>query len=57
MGMPEDHPEVSEVVVELAEQQGKTRMTLTHIGVAKDSGGAAGWSKAIDKLAALIAGL
>ena len=55
MGMPADHPEITEVVVELTDQDGKTRMTMTHIGVPSDSGGAGGWAQAIDKMAALLA--
>ena len=54
MGMPAGHPEVTEVVVELSEQGGKTHMKLTHIGVPADSGGAGGWSQAVDKLGELL---
>lgn len=52
MGMPAGHPEVTEVIVELAEKEGKTRLKLTHIGVSADSGGAGGWAQALDKLTA-----
>lgn len=51
MGMPEGHPEVTKVVVELKETDGKTKMTMTHIGVPADSGGAGGWAQAMDKFA------
>ncbi|MEM8935960.1 MAG: SRPBCC domain-containing protein [Pseudomonadota bacterium] len=54
MGMPEGHPETTEVIVELTERGGKTVMKLTHIGVPADSGGAGGWAQAIDKMAALL---
>ena len=54
MGMPEGHPEVTEVIVELAEADGKTYMTMIHAGVPADSGGAGGWSQAFDKLQALV---
>lgn len=56
MGMPEGHPEVTEVIVELAESGAGTAMTMTHVGVPADSGGAGGWAMAIDKLAALLDG-
>lgn len=51
MGMPEGHPETTEVVVELASVDGKTRMTMTHVGVPADSPGGSGWAMAFDKLA------
>lgn len=54
MGMPEGHPESTEVVVELAEADDTTSMTMTHIGVPAQSGGAGGWQQAIDKLAELL---
>ena len=55
MGMPEGHPEVTEIIVELSEANGKTTMKMTHVGVPADSGGAGGWVQAIDKLAAILA--
>lgn len=55
MGMPEDHPDVTEIIVELSEIDGKTKMKMTHIGVPAESGGAGGWAQAIEKLAALLA--
>lgn len=54
-GMPPGHPTVTEVRVELDERDGVTTMTLTHIGIAADSPGAAGWTMALDKLAARVA--
>ena len=54
MGMPEGHPEVTEIIIELSGDNGKTRMKLVHIGVPADSGGAGGWAQAIDKMAALL---
>lgn len=54
--MPEGHPAVTEVRVELEEVGGRTRMVLTHSGIPADSPGAAGWAMAIDKLAAQIEG-
>lgn len=48
------HPEVTEVIVQLEERGTKTAMTLIHIGVPADSGGAGGWKMAIEKMAALL---
>jgi uncharacterized protein YndB with AHSA1/START domain len=55
LGMPPDHPTVTEVIVDLEDQGGRTRMTLTHLGIAPDSPGAAGWTMALDKLAPFMA--
>ncbi|MDO6589382.1 SRPBCC domain-containing protein [Loktanella sp. D2R18] len=54
MGMPEGTPEVTEVIVELQEVDGQTRMTMTHVGVPAGSPGEGGWNQAFDKLAALF---
>ena len=51
MGMPEGSPDVTEVVVDLKENDGKTTMTLTHIGVPAGTAGEGGWKQALDKLA------
>ena len=56
MGMPEGHPEVTEIIVELSESGDKTKMKMIHIGVPADSGGAGGWAQAFDKLAILLEG-
>lgn len=50
MGMPDGHPETTEVTVELEDIGGRTKMVMTHAGVPADSPGAAGWNMAIDKL-------
>ena len=55
MGMP-GHPEVTEVVVELEDLGGKTKMVMQHIGVPAGSPGEGGWNMALDKMAAMIAG-
>jgi len=55
MGMPDDHPEVTEITVELETVDGKTRMTMTHAGVPQDSPGAMGWNMAFDKLTEYLA--
>ena len=49
-GMPEGHPTTTEVIVELEERAGATKMVMTHVGVPEDSPGAAGWNMALDKL-------
>jgi len=54
MGMPDDHPVTTEVVVELEDLGGRTKMVMTHIGVPSDSPGAAGWNMAFAKLAARL---
>jgi hypothetical protein len=50
--MPGGHPTTTEIRVELDDLGGRTRMVLTHPGVPADSPGAAGWTMALDKLAA-----
>ncbi len=55
MGMPEGHPETTEVTVLLEDLGGRTKMVMTHAGVPADSGGAGGWAQAFDKLADHIA--
>lgn len=55
LGMPDDHPTTTEVRVELAAVDGRTRLVLTHVGIPHDSPGAAGWTMALAKLAALVA--
>jgi uncharacterized protein YndB with AHSA1/START domain len=52
MGMPGGHPATTEVRVELEDLGGRTKMVLTHTGVAAGSPGAAGWAMALSKLAA-----
>jgi uncharacterized protein YndB with AHSA1/START domain len=54
MGIPEGHPVTTEVRVELADVGGRTRMVMTHSGIPGDSAGAAGWTMALDKLAAHV---
>ena len=57
MGMPEGHPETTEIIVELEDLGGRTKMVMTHSGIPADSGGAAGWGMALDKMAARVASL
>ncbi|SFS01966.1 SRPBCC family protein [Yoonia litorea] len=54
MGMPEGTPEVTEVTVELSEQDGKTVMVMTHAGVPAGTPGEGGWNMAFDKLGGLL---
>ena len=54
MGM-EGHPAETEVIVELEDVGGRTRMVMTHAGVPADSPGAMGWNMALDKLERHIA--
>jgi len=54
MGMPEGHPETTDVVVELEDLSGRTKMIMTHVGVPAGSPGEGGWKMAFDKMAKLI---
>jgi uncharacterized protein YndB with AHSA1/START domain len=54
MGMPPGHPSTTQVRVELQTVGDRTRLTLTHIGIPSESPGAAGWTMALDKLAARV---
>ena len=54
MGMSEGHPTTTEVRVELEPLDGVTKMVMTHVGIPSDSPGAAGWTMALDKLAARV---
>lgn len=56
MGMPEGTPEVTEVIVELTEVAGGTKMVMTHIGVPSGTPGEGGWMQAFDKLGAALSG-
>jgi uncharacterized protein YndB with AHSA1/START domain len=53
-GMPGRHPATTEVTVELEDLGGRTKMVLTHVGIAADSAGNAGWTMALSKLAAHV---
>jgi uncharacterized protein YndB with AHSA1/START domain len=55
LGMPDGHAGSTEIRLELEDLGGRTRMVLTHLGIAADSPGAAGWSMALDKLASRLA--
>ncbi len=55
MGMSDGHPTTTEVRVELEQLDGVTKMVMTHAGIPSDSPGAAGWTMALDKLAARVA--
>lgn len=57
LGMPAGHPITTEVRVELDDLGGRTRMVLTHTGIPAGSPGAAGWTMALDKLAAHVTAL
>jgi len=54
LSMPDGHPTTTQVIVELEDLDGRTKMVMTHVGVSSDSPGAAGWTIALDKLAAYI---
>jgi len=50
MGMAPDHPDITEVTVELERLGDHTRMTMTHAGIPSGSPGEHGWNAAFDKL-------
>ncbi len=54
MGMPEGHPDITEVIVDLVEEDGKTVMTMVHVGVVAGTAGDGGWNQAFDKLGGLF---
>jgi len=49
-GMPDGHPMITHVIVELEPSGDGTKLVLTHAGVPADSPGAQGWNMAIDAL-------
>jgi len=51
MGMPEEYPATTEVIVVLEDLGGRTKMVMTHAGVPATSGAGGGWNQAFDKLA------
>ena len=54
LGMPDGHPDTTEIIVQLEAIGDRTKMVMIHAGVPADSGGAIGWAMAFDKLAARI---
>lgn len=56
MGMPAGHPDITEVIIDLSEADGKTTMTMVHVGVPEGSAGEGGWNQAFDKLAEFLKG-
>jgi len=44
----------TQVLVELTEVDGGTRVVMTHVGIPSDSPGATGWQSAFDQLAARL---
>jgi hypothetical protein len=51
MGLPDGHPETTQVTIQLEDLDGRTKMVMTHAGVAADSPGAGGWEQAFAKMA------
>jgi uncharacterized protein YndB with AHSA1/START domain len=48
------HPVTTEVQVRLEADGDRTTMTMTHVGIPRDSPGAMGWTMALDKLDACL---
>ena len=55
MGLPPGHPAITEVIVELRAEGGKTHMTMVHVGVPAGTAGEGGWQQAFGKLDAMLA--
>ncbi len=55
MGLPPETPDITEVIVDLAENGGRTEMTMVHRGVPAGTAGEGGWLQAFDKLATQLA--
>jgi uncharacterized protein YndB with AHSA1/START domain len=51
MGMPAGHPDITEVIIDLRSKDGRTLMTMVHVGVPVGSAGTGGWNQAFEKLA------
>lgn len=54
MGMPEDFPVTTEVIIVLEDLGGKTKMTMTHAGMPANQGASGGWEQAFDKMSNYI---
>lgn len=54
MGMPTDHPETTQITIELEESGDVTHMVMTHAGISADSPGAMGWTMAFSKLSTYV---
>ncbi|WP_108815892.1 SRPBCC family protein [Loktanella sp. Alg231-35] len=54
MGMPEGSPDITEVIVTLSTEGGKTQMTMVHVGVPAGTAGEGGWNQALDKLVEVL---
>lgn len=50
MGMPGDHPEVTEVTVEHESLDDSTYLMMTDSGISAHSPGVMGWNMALDQL-------
>ena len=52
----ECHPDITEVIVDLSEANGKTTMKMVHVGIREGSAGAGGWKQSFDRLGAALVG-
>jgi uncharacterized protein YndB with AHSA1/START domain len=57
MGMPEGYPETTQVMVQLEDLEGRTKMVMTHTGVPAATGAEAGWEQAFVKMSEYIGDL
>lgn len=54
VSQPDGHPMTTEVIVELEDLDGRTRMVMTHVGMPAGSPGEQGWNQAFIKMADYI---
>lgn len=47
-------PATTDIIVELADENGRTRVKLTHVGVPAASPAGGGWEQALEKMATLL---
>jgi len=55
MGMPEGSPVTMDVTVTFAHEDGKTTVTVSHVGHGEGDQAGVGWEQAFDKLTAVLA--
>ncbi|MBN8580863.1 MAG: SRPBCC domain-containing protein [Anaerolineae bacterium] len=54
MGMPEDFPTTTQVIVELEDLGNRTKMKMTHAGMPASQGAGGGWEQAFTKMETYI---
>lgn len=54
VGKPADHPDITQITIELEQTGDSTKMVMTHAGIPTDSPGAIGWTMAFGKLTSYV---